>query len=174
LLLFLVALNQFTSLLIPSEFSHTDFSQLRPPCPLLSFTYWTTSIGSGFVRYRQESTTQKAHAFVGTRAEDRGWPRDDARQISRAAPEVLRSRGRQRKSDQLFGMGNTSAGPRWLAEARHESAFRPFDIGKPQLRPPRCDTRVTPEEKRRLLARRAQETEQRRALFNAETDAEET
>jgi len=50
----------------------------------------------------------------------------------------------------------------------------PFNIGKPQLRPPRCDTRVTPEEKRRFLARRAQETEQRRALFNAETDAETT
>ena len=50
----------------------------------------------------------------------------------------------------------------------------PFDIGKPQLRPPRCDTRVTPEEKRRSLARRAQETEQRRALFNAEADAEGT
>ena len=49
----------------------------------------------------------------------------------------------------------------------------PFDIGNPQLRPPRCDTRVTPEEKRRFLARRAQETKQRRALFNAETDAEE-
>ena len=46
----------------------------------------------------------------------------------------------------------------------------PFDIGKPQLWPPRCDTRVTPEEKRRFLARRAQETKQRRALFNAETD----
>ena len=29
----------------------------------------------------------------------------------------------------------------------------PFNIGKPQLRPPRCDTRVTPEEKRRFLAR---------------------
>jgi hypothetical protein len=43
-----------------------------------------------------------------------------------------------------------------------------------QLRPPRCDTRVTPEEKRRFLARRAQETKQRRALFNAETDAETT
>ena len=40
----------------------------------------------------------------------------------------------------------------------------PFSIGKPQLRPPRCDTRVTPEEKRRFLAQRAQETEQRRAL----------
>jgi len=50
----------------------------------------------------------------------------------------------------------------------------PFDIGKPQLRPPRCDTRVTPGEKRRFLARHAQETEQRRAFFNAETDAEET
>ena len=37
----------------------------------------------------------------------------------------------------------------------------------------RRDTRVTPEEKRRFLARRAQETKQRRALFNAETDAEE-
>ena len=47
----------------------------------------------------------------------------------------------------------------------------PFNIGKPQLRP-RCGTRVTTEEKRRFLARRAQETEQRRALFNAETDAE--
>jgi hypothetical protein len=50
----------------------------------------------------------------------------------------------------------------------------PFNIVKPQLRPPRCDTRVTPEEKQRFLARRAQETEQRRALFNAETDAETT
>jgi hypothetical protein len=48
------------------------------------------------------------------------------------------------------------------------------DIGIPQLRPPRCDTRVTPEEKRRFLARRAQETKQRRALFNADTDAETT
>jgi len=50
----------------------------------------------------------------------------------------------------------------------------PSSIGKPQLRPPRCDTRVTPEEKRSFLARRAQETEQRRALFNAKTDAETT
>ena len=48
----------------------------------------------------------------------------------------------------------------------------PFGIGKPQLRPPRCDAMVTPEEK--FLPRRAQETEQRRARFNAETDAEET
>jgi len=59
-------------------------------------------------------------------------------------------------------MGNTGAGPRWLAEKIVTKVH--FDIGKPQLRPPRCDTRVTPEEKRRFL----------RALFNAETDAEET
>jgi len=43
--------------------------------------------------------------------------------------------------------------------------------GGPQLRPPRCGTGVTPEEKRRFLARRAQKTQQRRARFNAETDA---
>ena len=85
-------------------------------------------------------------------------------------------RVRRRKSDHLFlfGMDNPGAGPRWLAEARHGITEVPFDIGKPQLRPPRCDTRVAPEEKRRFLARRAQETEQRRALFNAETDAETT
>jgi len=66
-------------------------------------------------------------------------------------------------------MGNTSAGPRWLAEARHESAFRHWQTAATAA-PVR---HVTPEEKRRFLARRAQETKQRRALFNAETDAEE-
>ena len=73
---------------------------------------------------------------------------------------------------------------RWTIRHLHLSLSRaldggfvtkaPFSIGKPQLRPPRCDTRVTPEEMRSFLARRAQETEQRRALFNAETDAETT
>ena len=37
-----------------------------------------------------------------------------------------------------------------------------------------CNTKVTPEEKRRVLARRAQGTEQQRSLFNAEKDAEAT
>ena len=50
----------------------------------------------------------------------------------------------------------------------------PFSIEKPQLRPPRCDTRATPEVKWRFLAQRALETKQQRALFNAETDAETT
>ena len=42
----------------------------------------------------------------------------------------------------------------------------PFDIHKPQLRPPQFDTS--------FLGRRAQETEQQLSLFNAETDAKET
>ena len=75
--------------------------------------------------------------------------------------------GIRRESDHLFGMGNSGAGPRWLAEVTKA----PFDTGIPQLQPPRCDTRVTPEE-REFLAWRAQETKQRRALFNAETEAE--
>jgi len=119
--------------------------------------------------HAKESATQKAYAFVGTRAEDSGRSREDLWQISRTAYKVLRPRGRRRKSDHLFEMGSPGAGPRWLAEARHE-----IDIWKPQLRSPRCDTRVTPEEKRRFLARRAEKTKQRRALFNAEIDAETT
>jgi len=71
-------------------------------------------------------------------------------------------------------MGNPGAGPRWLAKARHESAFQHLKTAAAATSAPRCGTRVTPEEKRRFLARRAQETEQRRALFNAETDAETT
>jgi len=75
--------------------------------------------------------------------------------------------------------GSWDVGASWATLAQDRAGWLklvtkvPFDIGKPQLRPPRCDTRVTPEEKRRFLARRALETKQRRALFNAETDAEE-
>jgi len=65
---------------------------------------------------------------VGTRAEDGGRLRDDLWQISRTASEVLWPRGRRRESDHLFGMGNLGAGPRWLAEARHESAFRHWEF----------------------------------------------
>ena len=76
--------------------------------------------------------------------------------------------------------GKAISFPEWATLAQDRAGWLqlvtkvPFGIGKPQLRPPRCDTRATPEEKRRFLARRAQETEQQRALFNAETDAEET
>ena len=70
--------------------------------------------------------------------------------------------------------------PEWATLAQVRAGWlklvtkAPFTIGKLQLRPPRCNTRVTPEEKRRFLARSSQESEQRRALLNAETDAETT
>jgi hypothetical protein len=44
---------------------------------------------------------------------------------------------------------------------------RPFDVGKPHVRPPRCDTRVPPEDIRRFMAQRAAEIVQRRAIFDA-------
>ena len=65
-----------------------------------------------------------------------------------------------KQSDHLFGMGNPGAGPRWLKLVTKV----PFGIGKPQLRPPRCDTRVTPEEKRGFLARRPLQRRSRRRM----------
>jgi len=59
----------------------------------------------------------------------------------------------------------------WLKHVSNSKVS--FDIGKLQLKPSRCDTRVTPEEKRSFLVERAQETEQRRAFLNAVTNAEE-
>ena len=44
---------------------------------------------------------------------------------------------------------------------------RPVDVGMPHVRPPRCDTRVSPEAKRRFMPLRAAEVAQRRALFDA-------
>ena len=42
-----------------------------------------------------------------------------------------------------------------------------FAIGKPFVRQPRGDTRVTPEDKRRAVAQRAAEIAERRAVFDA-------
>ena len=46
----------------------------------------------------------------------------------------------------------------------------PFAIGKPFVRQPRGDTRVTPEDKQRAVARRAAEVSERRAAFEANND----
>ena len=43
----------------------------------------------------------------------------------------------------------------------------PFAIGKPFVRQPRGDTRVTPEDKCRAVAQRAAEIAERRAVFDA-------
>ena len=43
----------------------------------------------------------------------------------------------------------------------------PFELGKPFVRQPRGDTRVTPEDQLRLAEQRAAEIAKRRADFNA-------
>jgi hypothetical protein len=61
----------------------------------------------------------------------------------------------------------------WATLAQDRTGWRtlvtklPFDIGQPHVRQPRCDTRVSPEDKRYFFAQRAAEAEQRRALFDA-------
>jgi hypothetical protein len=44
---------------------------------------------------------------------------------------------------------------------------RPFGVGKPHARPPRCETRLSPESIRRFLAQSAAEIAQRHAIFDA-------
>ena len=43
----------------------------------------------------------------------------------------------------------------------------PFAFGKPVVRQPRGDTRVTPEDRRRAVAQRAAKIAERRAIFGA-------
>jgi hypothetical protein len=43
----------------------------------------------------------------------------------------------------------------------------PFGVGKPRVRPPRCDTRVSPEDMRLFMAQRAAEVAQHVAIFDA-------
>ena len=43
----------------------------------------------------------------------------------------------------------------------------PFTIGKPFVRQPRGDTKMTPEDRRRAVAQRAAEIAERRAVFDA-------
>ena len=69
--------------------------------------------------------------------------------------------------------GSAFAFTEWATLAQDRAGWRklvtkrPFDIGKPHVRPPRCDTRVSPEDRRRFMAQRASEVAQRRALFDA-------
>jgi hypothetical protein len=49
----------------------------------------------------------------------------------------------------------------------------PFEIGKPFVRQPRGDTRVTPEDKRLAMARHAAIIKERRALFAADANTPE-
>jgi hypothetical protein len=66
----------------------------------------------------------------------------------------------------------------WLVERRYEGGCVGIAIGKPFLRQPQPigDTRATPEDKRRAIARRAAEVKDHKAIFaaNANTDADTT
>jgi hypothetical protein len=46
-------------------------------------------------------------------------------------------------------------------------AKRLFGVGKPHVRPPRCGTRVLPEDMRQFVVQCAAEVAQRRAIFDA-------
>ena len=67
---------------------------------------------------------RKGSSFRGHKSRDSRRSRDDLWQTSGMTSKVLLPRGWRRKSGHLFGMGNPGAGPRWLAESRHESTFR--------------------------------------------------
>jgi hypothetical protein len=107
-----------------------------------------TTLGWSRRTHAQEPATKKAHAFVGTRTEDR------------ICQEMTCGRSLERHLKH-FGLvddgGKAISFSEWATLAQDRAGWLklvtkvPFDIGKPQLRPPRCDTRVTPEEKRRFL-----------------------
>ena len=52
-------------------------------------------------------------------------------------------------------------------ERRKHLTERVFDVCKPRMWPPRCDTSVPPEEIRRFFLQRAAEFAQRCAVFDA-------
>jgi protocatechuate 3,4-dioxygenase beta subunit len=85
-----------------------------------------------------------------------------------------RSLGRYLKHfDRARADGSAPAFTEWAALAQDRAGWwklvtkRPFDVGKPHVRPPRCDTRVSPEDIWRFMAQRAAEVAQRRAIFDA-------
>jgi hypothetical protein len=69
--------------------------------------------------------------------------------------------------------GSTPAFTEWATLAQDRAGWRklvierPFGVGKPHMRPPRCDTRASPKDTRRFKAQRAAKFAQRRAIFGA-------
>lgn len=67
----------------------------------------------------------------------------------------------------------------WATLAQDRGAWHklvtkpPFAIGKPFVRRPRGDTRVTPEDTRRIMAQRAAEIAERRAAFHSSNDQQQ-
>jgi hypothetical protein len=85
-----------------------------------------------------------------------------------------RSPGRYLKHfGQARAGGSAPAFTEWATLAQDRADWRklmtkrPFDVGKPHVRPPRCYIRVSPEDLRWFMAQRAAEFAQRRAIFDA-------
>ena len=84
------------------------------------------------------------------------------------AKRLVRSLERHLK---LFGL--LLANTEWARIAQNRADWHmraaqpPFAISEPFVRRPRCDSRKTPEQKRVDEARRAAETAERRAVFDA-------
>ena len=88
--------------------------------------------------YAKESRAQKAHVGVGANAPHRRWPENDLREIPLALSQAFRPRARER-------LAFTKWVTFWLnhAERRKLMTKWSFDAGKPHVRPPRCDIRMT-------------------------------
>jgi hypothetical protein len=85
-----------------------------------------------------------------------------------------RSLGRYLKHfGQARADGSAPAFTEWAILAQDRAGWRrlvtkrPFGVGKPHVRSPQCDTRVSPDDMRRFMAQRAAEVAQRRAIFDA-------
>jgi len=108
---------------------------------------------------------QKANAGVGTGVPDRRWLGDNLQKAPSAPSQAPRPRARERLRARLHRMSHLAQD---RAGWREITVKRPFNVGKSHMRPPpQCDTRVTPEDKRWLMAQRAAKVAQRRAFFDA-------
>ena len=83
---------------------------------------------------------------------------------------------REGRERHLYHFGLPTVLTEWAHLAQDRAGWHklvttpPFAIGKPFVRQPRGDTRVTPEDKRRAVAQRAAEIAERRAVFDANSN----
>jgi hypothetical protein len=123
-----------------------------------------TVLGGPCGTHAEELSPQEAHALVGAGAAPLWWSGDLSRSLPIPAPSALWP------STGLHGVGHNRAGPRKVAPPRDQTPIR---YRKAFPRQPRGDTRETPEDQRLviLVARRAAEVKERRALFAANANA---
>ena len=109
-----------------------------------------------------QQTVRQHQLFSSSRVQQRHGgrrrPKDDLRPVVSTPPETIRP------PDGVHRVGAPGAEPRRVAQARDHAPLR---HGKPFVRQPRGDTRVTREDRRRAVAQRAAGVAERRANFDA-------